>query len=83
MQLFRGVILVFFVHLYKLTEIPLGLHADEAGAAYDAFSISTYGVDRSLDSYPFYFTNYGDGQNALYIYLMVILFKLFGISRCI
>lgn len=73
--------LVLFTHLYKLTEIPLGLHADEAGAAYDAFSISTYGVDRSLDRYPFYFTNYGDGQNALYIYMMVILFKLFGISR--
>lgn len=79
--IFGGVILVLFVHFYKLTEIPLGLHADEASAAYDAFSISTYGVDRALDSYPFYFTNYGDGQNALYIYLMVILFKLFGISR--
>lgn len=76
-----GFILVLFTHLYKLTEVPLGLHADEASAAYDAFSISTYGVDRSLDSYPFYFTNYGDGQNALYIYIMVILFKLFGISR--
>lgn len=56
------------------------MHADEAGAAYDAFSIATYGVDRSLDSYPFYFTNYGDGQNALYIYIMAVLFRLFGIS---
>ena len=47
-----GVILVVFTHLYKIAEVPLGLHADEAGAAYDAFSIATYGVDRSLDSYP-------------------------------
>ena len=78
--IFVGAVLVLFVHLYRLTEIPLGLHADEAGAAYDAFSISRYGVDRALDSYPFYFTNYGDGQNALYIYMMVLLFKLFGRS---
>lgn len=76
-----GVILVVFTHLYKIAEVPLGLHADEAGAAYDAFSIATYGVDRSLDSYPLYFTNYGDGQNALYIYIMAVLFRLFGISR--
>lgn len=79
--IFGGVVLVSFTHLYKIREVPLGLHADEAGAAYDAFSIATYGVDRSLDSYPFYFTNYGDGQNALYIYIMAVLFRVFGISR--
>ncbi len=81
LALAAGIALLLFVHWYKLTQIPWGLHADEAGAAYDAFSILNYGVDRSLNSYPVYFTNYGDGQNALYIYIMVFLFKIFGISR--
>ena len=69
------------MHTYKLSEIPYGLNVDEASAAYDAFCIANFGVDRWLDSYPVYFTNYRDGQNALYIYLLVVLFKLFGISK--
>ncbi len=75
------IIIIAFVHLYKLTEIPYGLNVDEAGAAYDAYSIATYGVDRYIKSYPVYFINYGDGQNALYTYLTAVLFRLFGASK--
>ena len=75
------IILVVFMHTYKLAEIPYGLNVDEASAAYDAFCIANFGVDRWLDPYPVYFTNYGDGQNALYIYLLVAIFKVFGISK--
>ncbi len=72
---------ILFLHLYKLTEIPYGLNADEVGSAYDAYSIVTYGVDRYAKSYPVYFMNYGDGQNALYTYLTALFFRLFGISK--
>lgn len=77
------VLLVGFMHLYRLTEIPYGLNVDEAGAAYDAFCIANYGVDRFLNSWPVYFTNYGDGQNALYIYMVAALVKVFGLSKWI
>lgn len=78
-----GVIIcaILFMHLYKLTEIPYGLNVDEVGSAYDAYSIMTYGVDRYIKSYPVYFTNYGDGQNAFYTYLTALFFRLFGISK--
>lgn len=75
------IITILFLHFYKLTEIPYGLNVDEVGSAYDAYSIMTYGVDRYTKSYPVYFTNYGDGQNALYTYLTALFFRLFGISE--
>ncbi len=75
------IFIIAFLHLYKLTEIPYGLNVDEAGAAYDAFCLETYGVDRYIKSYPVYFINYGDGQNALYTYLTAVLFRFFGTSK--
>ena len=73
-----AVCIVVFMHVYKICDIPFGLNVDEAGAAYDALNIARYGVDRWLNSYPVYFTNYGDGQNALYIYMTAILIKFSG-----
>ena len=81
--LLLGIAIVLFMHLYKLTEIPYGLNVDEAAAAYEALNIANYGVDRWLNSYPVYFTNYADGQNALYIYATAVLIKLFGVSRIV
>ena len=58
-----------FVHTYKLTEIPFGLNVDEAAVAYDGLCLAQYGgVDRFLNSFPVYFVNWGDEQNAMYTY---------------
>lgn len=78
-----AIVALLFMHLYKLTEVPYGLNVDEASGAYDALNIARYGVDRYLKSFPVYFTNYGDGQNALYIYATAVLIKLFGMSKFI
>ena len=51
---------------------------DEIGAAYDAYCIANFGVDRWLNSFPLYFTAYGDGQNALLTYLMALVFYMTG-----
>ena len=48
------------MRLLFLNEVPFGLHVDEAGMAYDAFSFANWGVDRYLNSYPVYLINYGD-----------------------
>ena len=78
-----GIFALLFMHFYKLTEVPYGLNVDEASGAYDALNIARYGVDRYLKSYPVYFTNYGDGQNALYIYATAVLIKIFGLSKAV
>ena len=69
--------------LFRLDKAPFtgyGMHFDEMSAAYDAWCIQGWGVDRHLTRFPVYFMNTGPGQNALYIYLAAILFKLFGFT---
>lgn len=58
-----------------------GFYVDEIGSMYDAYCISNFGVDRWLQSYPIHFLNYGDGQSAIFVYILSVLFKLFGYSK--
>lgn len=73
-------VMCVFVHLYKISEIPFGINIDEMGMGYDAWCLSNYGVDRYLNSYPVYLTNFGGGQSALYAYLCAFVLKFFDIS---
>ncbi|MBQ2803705.1 MAG: glycosyltransferase family 39 protein [Lachnospiraceae bacterium] len=73
--LFIGFIITRF---FRVTTIPSGFHVDEAGMAYDAWSLAHYGYDRHLNSWPMYLINFGGGQSIMYAYLCAGLFKLFG-----
>lgn len=60
---------VFLIsRLLKLDSFPNGLHVDELAVAVDAKSIYLNGTDRWGMRYPAYFYDYGNGQNALYVY---------------
>jgi len=69
-----------FTRLFLLDQVPFGLHVDEAGMAYDAYSLAHFGVDRYLNSYPVYLINFGGGQSALYAYSVAFLLKFFDYS---
>lgn len=71
-------ILIFFTRIYKFGEIPTYIGVDEAGAAYDAYCLANYGVDRYLNPFPVYLINFGGGQSALYAYSTIPFIKLFG-----
>lgn len=71
-------ILIFFSRIYKFGEVPKSIGVDEAGAAYDAYTLANYGVDRYLNSYPLYLINFGGGQSVLYAYATIPFIKLFG-----
>lgn len=71
-------ILVFITRIYKFGEIPSFIQVDEAGAAYDAYCLAEYGVDRYLNSYPLYLINFGGGQSVLYAYATIPFIKLLG-----
>ncbi len=79
--LIPGVLLIAFMHLWKLTSIPGGFNVDEIAIAYDAKCLAQFGVNRSGISYPFYLPNYGGSQAPLYTYSLVILFRLVGASK--
>ena len=59
-------IIAIFTRLYRIDELPQGIHVDEAGIAYDAYCFANYGVDRYLNKMPVYMINFGLGQSALY-----------------
>lgn len=76
--LFIFLILIFISRIYKFGEIPDYIGVDEAGAAYDAYCIANYGVDRYLNSFPIYLINFGGGQSTLYAYISALLIKIIG-----
>ena len=82
-----GIVLLFigflFTRLFLLNEVPYGLHVDEAGMAYDAYSLAHFGYDRYLNSFPVYLINFGAGQSALYAYSVAFLLKFFDYSTFI
>ena len=68
-------LLALALRLYRLGDLPYGLHIDEAGMGYDAYSLAHWGMDRYYKFYPVYFINYGGGQSVLYGYLCAFLMK--------
>ena len=75
-----AILLIALMHTILLDKIPRGFDTDEVGAAVDAYCLGHFGVDRWLKSWPVYFINYRDGQNALYTYLLVPMLLIFGKS---
>lgn len=72
------IILVAFSRFYKFGVYPNFIGVDEAGAAYDAYCLANYGVDRYLNSYPLYLINFGGGQSILYAYVTIPFIKILG-----
>ena len=77
-----GLFIVFaFLIFYRLDEVPIPYHADEAGAVYDGVCLAKYHCDRFGVRFPVYFMNFGThGSSALYGYLAALIFSLFGYS---
>ena len=71
-------LLAVFVRFYRPSEVPYGLHIDEAGMGYDAWGLAHFRADRWLNIKPVYLVNYGGGQSALYAYLCAFCIKVFG-----
>lgn len=72
--------LALFVRVYRIGELPYGWNVDEAGMAYDVYSLIQYGTDRYYKFNPVYFINFGGGQSVLYGYTCAVFMKLFGLS---
>ncbi len=60
--------------------LPSWIGVDEAGIAYDAYSLANFGTDRYEQPFPVYMVNFGGGQSALYTYIAALAVKIFGFS---
>jgi 4-amino-4-deoxy-L-arabinose transferase-like glycosyltransferase len=74
------VLLAAVSRLLFLGSLPDGTYTDEAYGAYLAYGILTEGIDDHGYGFPVYFTAWGSGMNALYIYIGALFFRLFGTS---
>ena len=71
------------LRLYDLGELPRGFNNDEAAAAYDAWALLHYGIDRNGFSWPVHFVSWGGGQNALYSYLAMPFIAWGGLTAAV
>jgi len=69
-----------FIRTVKFPDIPTGFNQDEAGSAYESYSLLETGKDRWGNELPAYFPSWGSGQNVLLAYLTMPFIKSYGLT---
>jgi hypothetical protein len=73
-------LLLALSYFYQAPQNPPGFYIDEASIAYNANTIASSGRDEYGKRWPLYFRAFGEYKNPVYIYLLALLFRLFGPS---
>ncbi len=74
-------LLAAFLRLYRLGDVPFGLHEDEMMNGYVGRFILLNGKDLYANAWPLlYFDNFGDYPNVIPMYLSGIFTFLFGVN---
>ena len=73
-------LLASFLRLWKLTEVPVSLFADELDVGYHAYSILKTGKDYSGNSWPLHFQSLAEPRAPLYLYSTIPTVAIYGIS---
>ena len=74
------VIMAIVLHLWKLGDIPPGVHIDETSIGYNAYAILNTGADEHGIRLPIFFKAFGEYKSPVFIYTLVPLIKFFGLS---
>ena len=78
--LLLAIILGVITRHYHLGLAPAGLYLDEAAQGYSAYSILKTGKDEFGLPFPIVFRSFADFKTPVYIYLIVPLIPIFGLS---
>lgn len=73
-------ILAIFLRFWQLGETPKGFYLDESALGYNAYSIMETGKDEFGKSWPILFRSFGDFKAPIYTYLLIPIYKIFGMS---
>lgn len=71
----------FVLRVYRISEYPAGLNADEAAIGYNAFSLIETGKDEFGHSWPINFQSFNDFKPGLYFYLVLPFVKVLGLNE--
>src|SRR3989344_7607192 len=69
-----------FIYMFRLDSNPPGLYIDEAGSAYNSYSILMTGKDEYGKAFPMSFKLFGSYTPPLYIYFNVPIIALLGLN---
>ncbi len=75
-----ALLIAFITRFYMLGKAPAGLYLDEAGQGYSAYSILKTGKDEFGKSFPIVFRSFTDFKTPVYVYLIVPLIPIFGLT---
>lgn len=70
-----------FLRTYTLTENPPGFFADEASIGYNAYTISTTGIDEFHTPFPLFFRAFGEYKSPIQIYSTVPFIRILGLNE--
>jgi hypothetical protein len=73
-----GLLAGLALYAVQLSAHPPGFTFDESAIALNAHTIATNGEDEFGASWPLFFRSFGDYKGAPYIYLLALVFKVFG-----
>lgn len=76
-----ALLLAILTRFYLLGQAPNGLYLDEAGQGYNAYSILKTGKDEFGKSFPIVFRSFTDFKTPVYVYLIVPLIPIFGLTK--
>jgi len=74
-------LLALILRVWKITEYPAGLNADEAAIGYNAYSLLKTGKDEFGHSWPMTFQSFNDFKPGIYFYLVLPFVKLLGLNE--
>ena len=74
-------LLAFVLRVYKISEYPAGLNADEAAIGYNAYSLLQTGKDEFGHSWPSTFQSFNDYKPGLYFYFVLPFVKILGLNE--
>ena len=78
-----GVVLAIALYVAGVPGNPPGFFVDESSIAYNAYAISTHGVDEHGERWPLYFRAFGEYKNPVFIYFLASLYWVFGPSQLV
>jgi 4-amino-4-deoxy-L-arabinose transferase-like glycosyltransferase len=73
-------VLTVIRNLSGLDSAPPGAYADETSIGYNAWAISSHGVDEHGAHLPLYFTAFGEYKNPVYIYTLSALLRVLPLT---
>ncbi len=74
-------LIALYFRIYDLSNIPAGLHGDEASIGYNAYSLLKTGHDQNGNFLPITIDQFGDYRPAGYHYLAIPFVALIGLNE--